>query len=61
MEVKQEIKTATSDIIKILSEFIFLFWLDYFEHINDKRIKFGETFHEQIENLSDELKNIWDS
>ena len=61
MEVKQELKTTTSDIIKIPSEFIFLFWLDYFEHINDKRIKFGETFHEQIENLSDELKNIWDS
>ena len=61
MEVKQELKTTTSDIIKIPSEFIFLFWLDYFKHINDKRIKFGETFHEQIENLSDELKNIWDS
>ena len=61
MELKQELKTATSDIIKIISEFTFLFWLDNFEHINDKRIQFGETFHEQIENLSDELKNIWDS
>ena len=33
-----------------------LFWLENFEHINDKRIQFGETFYEQIENLSDELK-----
>ena len=61
MELKQGLKTATSDIIKIISEFTFLFWLDNFEHINDKRIQFGETFHEQIENLCDELKNIWDS
>ena len=61
MELKQELKTATSDIIKIISEFTFLFWLDNFEHINDKRIQSGETFYEQIENLSDELKNIWDS
>ena len=59
MELKQELKTAISDIIKIISEFTF--WLDNFEHINDKRIQFGETFHEQIENLSDELKNIWNS
>ena len=61
MKLKQELKTATSDIIKIISEFTFLFWLDNFEHIKDKRIQFGETFHEQIENLSDELKNIRDS
>ena len=61
MELKQELKTATSDIIKIISEFTILFWLDNFEHINDKPIQFGEKFHEQIENLSDELKNIWDS
>ena len=61
MELKQELKTATPDIIKIISEFTFLFWLDNVEHINEKRIQFGEMFHEQIENLSDELKNIWDS
>ena len=61
MELKQELKTATSDIIKIISEFTFLFWLDNFEHINEKRIQFVETFHEQIENLCDELKNIWNS
>ena len=61
MELKQELKTATADIITIISEFTLLFWLDNFEHINDKRIQFGETFHEQIKNLSDELKNIWDS
>ena len=30
MEIKQELKTATSDIIKIISEFTFLFWLDNF-------------------------------
>ena len=61
MELKQELKTATSDIIKIISEFTFLFWLDNFEHINDKRIQFGEIFHEEVENLSDKLKNIGDS
>ena len=61
IELKQELKTATADIIKVISEFTFLFWLDNFEHINDKRIHFGETFYEQIENLSDELKNLWDS
>ena len=32
---------------------------DNFEHINDKRKQFGETFHEEIENLCDDLKNIW--
>ena len=56
-----ELKTATSDVIKIVSDFTFLFWLDNFEHINDKRIQFGETFHEEIENLCDDLKNIWNS
>ena len=61
MEPKQDLKTTTSDIIKIMSEFKFLFWLDSFEQINDKRIQFGEAFHEQIKKLSDELKNIWDS
>ena len=40
---------------------MFLFWLDNFEHINGKRIQFGEKFQEQIQNLSDKLKNIWDS
>ena len=61
MELKQELKTATSNIIKIISEFTFLFWLDNFEHINDKQIQFGERFHEEIENLSDERKSIWNS
>ena len=46
IELKQELKTATLDVIKIISEFTFLFWLDNFERINDKRIQFGETFHE---------------
>ena len=61
IELKQELKTAALDVIKIVSEFTFLFWLDNFEHINDKRIQFGETFHEQIESSCDELKNIWSS
>ena len=61
IELKQELKTATLDVIKIVSEFTFLFWLDNFEHMNEKRIQFGETFHEQIESLCDELKNIWNS
>ena len=61
IELKQKLKTAAAVTIKIISEFTFLFWLDNFEHINDTRIQFGERFHEQIENLSDEIKNIWDS
>ena len=54
-------KTITLDIIKIVSEFRFLFWLDNFEHINEKRIQFGETFPEEISYLCDELQNIWNS
>ena len=61
IELKPELKTATSDVIKNVSEFTFLFWLDNFEHINDKRLQFGETFHEEIENLCNDLKNIWNS
>ena len=41
IELKTELKTATFDIIKIISEFTFLFWLDNFEHM-----EFGEAFHE---------------
>ena len=54
-------KNSNTRYNQIISEFTFLFWLDNFEHINDKRIQFGETFHEEIENLCDELKNIWNS
>ena len=61
IELKPELKTATSDVIKIVSEFTFLFWLDNFEHINDKRLQFGETFREEFENLCNDLKNIWNS
>ena len=60
IELKPEIKTASIDIIKIVSEFTFLFWLDNFEHINEKRIQFGETYPDEIGYLCDELKNIWD-
>ena len=60
IEIKTELKTATFDIIQFISEFTFLFWLDNFEHINEKRIEFGETFHEEIENLNEELRHIWD-
>ena len=59
IELKPDLKTTTLDIIKIVSEFIFLFWLDNFEHINEKRIQFGETFPEEISYLCDELQNIW--
>ena len=60
IELKPEIKTVSIDIIKIVSEFTFLFWLDNFEHINEKRIQFGETYPDEIGYLCDELKNIWD-
>ena len=61
IELKTELKTATLDVIKIISEFTFLFWSDNFEHINDKRIQFGETIYEEIENLCDDLKHIRNS
>ena len=60
IQLKQDFKT-TLDIIKIVSEFTFLFWLDNFEHINEKRVQFGETFPEEISYLCDELQNIWNS
>ena len=59
IELKSDFKTTTLDIIKIVSEFTFLFWLDNFEHINEKRFQFGETFPEEISHLCDELQNIW--
>ena len=59
MELKPEMKKASLDIIKIVSEFTFLFWLDNFEHINEKRIQFGETFPDEIGYLCEELQNIW--
>ena len=61
IELKPDLKTTTLDIIKIVSEFTFLFWLDNFEHINEKRVQFGETFPEEISHLCDELQNIWNS
>ena len=61
IELKQDFKTITLDIIKIVSEYTFLFWLDNFEHINEKRIPFGETFPEEISYLCKELQNIWNS
>ena len=60
IELKTELKTATFDIIQIISKFTFLFWLYNYEHIYEKRIEFGETFHEEIENLNEELRHIWD-
>ena len=61
IELKTDLKTTTLDIIKIVSEFTFLFWLDNFEHINEKRIQFGEIFPEEISHLCDELQNIWNN
>ena len=61
IELKSDFKTTTFDIIKIVSEFTFLFWLDNFEHINEKRVQFGKTFPEEISHLSEELQNIWNS
>ena len=40
MDLKSELKTAKSDIIRIMSELTFFFWLDKFVHFNDKRIQF---------------------
>ena len=53
-------KSATLDIVHIVSEFTFLFWLDNFEHINENWIEFGETFRTEIEGLNEELRQIWD-
>ena len=40
IELKTDLKTTTLDIIKIVSEFTFLFWLDNFKHINEKRVQY---------------------
>ena len=61
IELKPDLKTTTLDIIKIVSEFTLLFWLDNFEHNNEKRVQFGKTFPEEISHLCDELHNIWNS
>ena len=54
-------KSATLDVVQIISEFTFLFWLDNFEHINEKRKEFGIAFRTEIEKLNEELKQIWNS
>ena len=38
-KLENKLKTATLDVIQIVSEFTFLFWLDNFEPINEKRIE----------------------
>ena len=59
-KLKNKLKTATLDVIQIVSEFTFLFWLDNFEPINEKRIEFGETYKEDIQKINNELFNLWD-
>ena len=61
IELKTDLKTTTLDIIKTVSGFTFLFLLDNFKHINEKRVQFGETFPEEISHLCDEIQNIWNS
>ena len=61
IELKTELKSATLDVVQIISEFTFLFWLDNFEHINEKRKEFGIAFRTEIEKLNEELKQIWNS
>ena len=51
IELKPDLKTTTLDIIKIVSEFTFLFWLDNFEHNQSL----------EISHLCDELQNIWNN
>ena len=43
IELKSDFKTTTLDIIKIASEFTFIFWLDNFEHIKEKRVQLGKN------------------
>ena len=50
IELKPELKTATSEVMKIVSEFTFLFWLDNFEHINDKRRQFTTKSKSNVSN-----------
>ena len=44
IELKPDLKTTTLDIIKIVSEFTFLFWLDNFEHINKNEFNSEKHF-----------------
>ena len=60
IELKTEFKLTVNNIVRIVSEFRFLFWLDNIEHIDEKRIEFGQTYKEEIKILKQELKKLWD-
>ena len=57
--MKTEFKTIIKVIVEIVSESTFLFRLDNIDHINEKRIEFGQTYKEEIKGLKQELKNFW--
>ena len=58
IELNAEFKTLIKNTVRIVSEFTFLFWLDNIEHINEKRIEFGQTYKEEIKGLKQELNNL---
>ena len=37
IELKTEFKSTKNDIVRIVSEFTFLFWLDNIKHIDEKK------------------------
>ena len=58
--MKTGFKSAIIDIVRIVSEFTFLFWLNNIEHIDEKRIEFGKSYNKEINDLKPELQNLWD-
>ena len=59
-EIKTEFKSTVNDFVRIVSEFTFAFWLDNIEHIEEKRVEFGQTYKEETKSLKQELKKLWD-
>ena len=59
IELKKELKTATFDVLQIVSEFTFFFWLDILG-ISMKTEKKLERHIEEIQKLNQDLFNVWD-
>ena len=62
IEIRREIEHETAvDILKIVSEICYLFWLDNIEYINNTRSFIGKAFEKEIPYLEKtELQQLWD-
>ena len=62
IEIRREISEETAiDILNIVSEICYLFWLDNIEYINNTRSLIGKAFEKEIPHLEKiELQQLWD-